>query len=277
MHYQNQDIYLASKHQKEQAIAPVFKQALNASIVPLNYDTDQFGTFTGEIPRQHPPLTTCILKAKTCALEANVPLVIASEGSFGPHPHIPIIPFAREIMVFVDMTKNLIIHETLETFNTNYASLNIKHGDNIDTFLSQVKFPSHGLCLQTGEPLTIIAKGITSRESLLLALNQGFQQTDELLITTDMRAMMNPSRMQTIQELASKLAARISCYCPRCDYPGYGQIGVDGYLPCAQCALPAKSYAREVFACRQCNFQESKPRRDGLIAIEPQYCNHCNP
>ncbi len=49
----NINIILATKHKKEQAIQVQFEEAFNANIfVPDNYDTDQFGTFTGEIPRQ---------------------------------------------------------------------------------------------------------------------------------------------------------------------------------------------------------------------------------
>ncbi len=85
--YKNQKILLATKHQKEQVLAPVFKKILGAEIwVPQDFDTDQFGTFSFEVPREFNAYETAVRKAKKAAEECGAGLVIASEGSFGPHP-----------------------------------------------------------------------------------------------------------------------------------------------------------------------------------------------
>jgi hypothetical protein len=277
MRYQNQSILLASQHQKEEAIAPPFGKILNANIFVVDFDTDQFGTFTGDIARIHPPLETCILKAKTCAHDMNYPFAIASEGSFGPHPQIPFLPFAQEIMVFVDLEHGWVIHERLTTENTNFAKIEIQDGQDIESFLNRVHFPSHKLCLQTQDNMTIIAKGIDSKTSLTKAMHLGFKMDKTLLLSTDMRAMMNPTRMQTVGILAEKLAHRIRQCCPHCQSPGFGQTGIDGTLNCIGCQLPSRFHAQEVFSCVQCSYVEKKPRSDGRQSIDPQFCNYCNP
>jgi ribosomal protein L37E len=277
MLYQGQPILMVSKHQKEQVIAPLVKQILQARLVVFNFDTDQFGTFTGEVPRAYPPHETCILKAKTCAFEVQQPFAIASEGSFGPHPQIPFLPYAHEIMVFVDLERDLVIAESLQTEKTNYASLDIMASSDISHFLEQVDFPKHKLCLQTKQGLVPIAKGIDSHQSLQKMLIQGFSLDTELRLSTDMRAMMNPTRMHSIGILAKKLLERINTLCPNCQTPGFGKTGTRDHLPCASCSLPSQTYALDVFSCSSCDFLEKKPRIDGKKNIDPQFCYYCNP
>jgi hypothetical protein len=277
MRYHNLKILLASQHQKEVAIAPPFEKILNANMFVVDFDTDKFGTFTGEVPRLNAPLETCILKAKTCAHETNYPYAIASEGSFGPHPHIPFLPFSHEIMVFVDLEKGWGIHETMSTKNTNYANMEIKDGQDIDSFLKKVQFPKHKLCLQTQKTMSVIRKGINSKACLLEAMQEGFKLDKTLLVSTDMRAMMNPTRMQNIGILAEKLAHRLAQLCPHCQSPGFGQTGIDGALICAGCLMPSRFHSQEIFSCVECSYIEKKPRSDGRIHIDPQFCNFCNP
>lgn len=277
MVYQGQAILMASKHQKEQVIAPFVEQILQARLVIANVDTDQFGTFTGEVARPQPPLETCILKAKACAIETQHALAIASEGSFGPHPQIPFLPYAHEIMVFVDLQRALVIKESLSTQETNFASIDIIRSSNLSSFLKQVGFPTHKLCLQTKQDLKVIAKGIDSHQSLEKMLMRGFKLDNELRLTTDMRAMMNPTRMRNIGILAEKLTKRIKTLCPSCQTPGYGKTGAEGHLPCANCMLPSQVYALDIFSCANCHFIEKTPRLDGQVSIDPQFCNYCNP
>ena len=277
MTYQGQTILMASKHQKEQVIAPFVERILQANLVVLDVDTDQFGTFTGEVPRLQGPLETCMLKAKASALAWQYPLAIAREGSFGPHPHIPFIPYAHEIMVFVDLERDLVIHESLSTPETNYASLDISPSSELDSFLKQVDFPRHRLCLQTKDNLQVIAKGIDSHAVLVKMLRHGFKIDKELRLTTDMRAMMNPTRMRSIGMLAEKLNKRIKTLCPDCQTPGFGKTGTEGRLPCAHCMWPSQAYAVDVLTCASCHFLEKKPRLDGQQTIDPQFCHHCNP
>lgn len=277
MYYRNRSILLASKHQKEQAIAEVFFHKLSCTLVECEFDTDQFGTFTGEVARTLSPYNTCILKAERAAEHYGYDLSIASEGSFGPHPAFPFIPSDHEIMVFLDRQNNWVISEQYITPKTNYAMLTITRQTKLDDFLQKVGFPEHALTLQNHSDKSVLAKGIRDIKSLEQAITLGFQHEKELFLATDMRAMMNPTRMEVIAELAEKLALRIDTACPQCACPGFGFKSTKGLLPCALCGAHTSLYEAEVFGCIACEYQEDKRRRDGLLKADPSYCDYCNP
>ncbi|WP_115710367.1 DUF6671 family protein [Legionella sainthelensi] len=277
MNYRNQSVLLATKHEKEKAIANVFFEKLSCTLDVHEFDTDQFGTFTGEIERTLSPYDTCILKARHAAEHYGYDLAIASEGSFGPHPAFPFIPSDHEIMVFLDRKNNWVIAEQYTTPKTNYRMMTITPQTELNDFLEKAGFPEHALTLQNNSDKTVIAKGIRDTETLQAALALGFQHEKELFLATDMRAMMNPLRMQAISVLAEKLAHRIQCCCPYCFTPGFGFKKTSGSLPCHECSSPTSLYQQEVWGCIQCDYHESHPRKDGLEAAEPQYCDYCNP
>lgn len=275
--YKNQDVLLASMHKKEQVIAPPFRKRLSCTLQVPAFDTDQFGTFTGEIPYKLSPYETCLLKAKTIAKYYNYPLAVASEGSFGGHPASSFVPVNHELMVFVDNMRGWIIAEQLVSQKTNYTMLTVNKDTGLDAFLKRALFPSHALILQTTSDKRILAQGINNFELLTHYLTLGFKTEEELHLSTDMRAMMNPTRMAVIAELADKLTQRIACLCPRCKCPGFGFKFTRGALPCALCSLPTSFYEEEVWGCICCDHQECKKRRDGLLKAESGQCNYCNP
>ncbi|KTD82203.1 DUF6671 family protein [Legionella waltersii] len=277
MYYKNQTVLLASKHEKEQVIAPPFMSRLSCSLEVHDFDTDQFGTFTGEIARTLSPYETCLLKAQTAAKRFNYSLAVASEGSFGPHPAFPFVPSAHELMVFVDGFRDWIIAEQLVSQKTNYETITINKNTELDAFLKRVGFPSHALILQEAMTQRVLAKGINNVECLNDNLKLGFKTEKELLLTTDMRAMMNPTRMEVIGELADKLTQRIASLCARCERPGFGFKATRGALLCSLCGSPTSFYEEEVWGCIACEHQEYKMRRDGLLKADPTHCDYCNP
>lgn len=277
MYYRHQSILLASKHEKEKAIADVFFDKLSCTLEVREFDTDQFGTFTGEIARTLSPYDTCILKARRASEHHGYDLAIANEGSFGPHPAFPFIPSDHEIMVFLDRKNNWVIAEQYTTPKTNYRMMTITSKTQLDEFLEKAGFPEHALILQTNSDKKVIAKGVRDIETLKTALTLGFQHEKELFLATDMRAMMNPSRMLAIAVLAEKLAHRIQCCCPNCSTPGFGFKKTSGSLPCNECSSPTSLYQQEISGCIQCDYQEIHPRKDSLEAAQPQYCDYCNP
>jgi hypothetical protein len=277
MNYTEKSVLLASKHNKEQAIEPVFREVLACNLCVEDIDTDQFGTFTGEVPRSLSAYDTCVLKATYAANKKKYALSIASEGSFGPHQSNPFIPQAHEIMVFVDVEKNWVIGEQLLTPNTNYKMMTIDKDTQLDPFLTSALFPSHALTLQSADRLDVIAKGINNPHQLQASLSDGFKKYNELFIATDMRAMMNPTRMKTIGELAEKLAIRIKSPCSDCGAPGFGFKSVSGHLPCSLCGDDTKMHRYEEWGCIQCDYLEQRPRKDHLIVAAPTHCDYCNP
>lgn len=277
MYYKNQNILLASKHEKEQAMAEPFITRLSCTLRVHQFDTDQFGTFTGEIARTLSPYETCLLKAKTAAKRYNYPLAVASEGSFGSHPSFPFVPSTHELMVFVDRMRGWIIAEQLVSQKTNYAMITINKNTDLDAFLKRVQFPSHALIVQGCSNNHVLGKGVNNLESLIYHLDIGFKTEKELLLATDMRAMMNPTRMAVIGELADKLTQRISNLCTQCERPGFGFKTTKGALPCELCGAPTSFYEKEVWGCIGCEYQEYKDRQDGRLKADPTYCDYCNP
>lgn len=277
MSYHEKTIVIASKHRKEEVIAPVFQRYWNCQVIKSDLDTDLLGTFTGEIPRMSDHKTTCRQKALEASLAANQNIVIASEGSFGPHPLIPWVPIDHEVIVLIDKERDICIQEELIAYETNYQSLVIEQGSDLREFLEKVLFPTHALCLQTKSLDQVIAKGIQTHEELSFSLEKGFALADELLLSTDMRALYNPTRMKVIGLLAEKLAQRILRCCPACQMPGFGMVDVAGSLPCQACHAPSNQYALEILACLKCAYQERQSRPDGKKNIDPQFCSFCNP
>ncbi|HAT1658553.1 TPA: hypothetical protein RG395_002770 [Legionella pneumophila] len=279
MHYQNQRVLLASKHQKEKAIQPPFEEKLGCTIhIPVDYDTDQFGTFTGEIPRKASAYETLIQKAKAAAQQFGYRYVISSEGSFGPHPQLYFCPADTELMAFVDLDNDLIIAEHELSTETNYGHIDISDQDDYEAFLDKAKFPSHGIIIRTLDSENhFIEKGIRDRDYLKTAIKKAFDFSPRIRLETDMRAMMNPLRMNTINKLAVKLVHRIQQHCPQCHTPGFGKISAEGHLTCVSCGTPTELYHRKVLNCLKCEFKTYQARDDGLEFADQRYCPYCNP
>lgn len=278
MMYAGIDILLATKHQKEMALREPFQAAFSANlIVPPDFDTDQFGTFTGEIPRKADAYQTVIAKARSAAEAYHYDYVIASEGSFGPHPALSFSPGDAEWLCFLDVNRDLVIVEFDLTTETNYSHLEIKESDDYRHFLNKVKFGSHGLILRGMPNSHILAKGVTSENELVELLELYFKSYSIIRLETDMRAMFNPTRMSFIQKLADKLIARMKSICEKCQLPGFGKISVSGKLRCADCYAETELYQSRVLSCVKCDHQLSMDRPDGLREADPQYCPYCNP
>ena len=104
---------IATMHGKETVIAPLLQGALGLRTeLPTDFDTDCFGTFSGDVPRVDTALATA--RAKIAAAFKQVPhahIGIASEGSFGPHPLLPMIPIDSELLLLMDRRTGIeVIH-----------------------------------------------------------------------------------------------------------------------------------------------------------------------
>ena len=280
--YKSQLVCIATKHGKERVIARPLLHALGLNaIVPPALDTDALGTFSGEVERKGTMGEVCIKKARLGMRAAGVPLGVASEGSFGPHPTFFFIPGGIEIMTFVDDDGGFTVTESLVTEKTNYAHCEARDCTEITDWLTRVKFPSHALIVRpkSASNGSHLVKGIQSVAKLEEAVLQasGASENGLALIETDMRAQLNPTRMASIRRLAFRLARRLSTACPGCGLPGWGRTGVVPGLPCESCGCETENILREVFSCVKCSYVEQLQRSDGLKFASPQYCQWCNP
>lgn len=285
--FAGQKAVLATQHAKERAIQAPFLQHLQLNvIVPANLDTDCLGTFSGEIPRLHSPLETVISKAHLGMNALNLPLGLANEGSFGPHPNLPLTVFDHEILVFVNQNENYWVKEELFSPHTNFSRFEFFRLQDIahpafQNFLTKALFPSHSLIIRPVEQefSSLIYKGINQFEQLKTIIKQSFEnyKIETLIIETDMRAHQNPIRMKTIEQLALKMTDRLQSLCPSCQAPGFGRIQLHKGLACERCKTPTQLVIHETLGCASCDYQENKPRKDGLQFASMMYCDACNP
>lgn len=280
-HYLHRHCSLATKHGKARAIARPFRCAVGLQMVLPELDTDLLGTFSGEVQRQGSALETCLRKARLGMEATGLPLGIANEGSFGPHPFIGLIPSGVEVMTFVDDERNLVVTETLVTERTNYGHREAHAVDDLFDWLPYVGFPSHALIVRTklDGPGLPVEKGIVSIERLKEVIAIAVARSDEGIawVEPDMRAHLNPTRMSTIRQLAFRLARRLAAECPACSSPGWGRIGVVEGLPCEICDEPTNTILADLFGCPACDHREEKPRRNNPAKASARYCPQCNP
>ena len=96
---------------------------MGCELFEVNLDTDQLGTFSGEIERIAPPLETAIQKARLGMKETGLLLGIASEGSVGPDPIVPFIHSNTEHLVLVDDEIGIVISETYRSFEITATTI----------------------------------------------------------------------------------------------------------------------------------------------------------
>jgi hypothetical protein len=283
--FEGRRLLVATKHKKEEVIAPLFFHELGLSSFVLDdFDTDEFGTFTGEVEREVGPLETLRKKAQTAISKVDADLVVASEGSFGPHPSLFFVPAADEMLIFIDQKNDLEILAREVSSETNFGSAEVATEEALLKFAEQSLFPSHALILScpiengtnpTGKPFFF--KGITTQGDLLDIYRDLRKKAKTVLVQTDMRAMYNPTRMKTIAKACHKLIRNIVSQCPSCVTPGYNVTDVLNGLPCSLCGRPTKSTLAHQYVCRRCGYEELRYYPNLKLEEDPTFCDYCNP
>ncbi|MGA1343781.1 MAG: DUF6671 family protein [Hyphomonas sp.] len=272
---------LATMHGKERAIGPAFRQILGIDIeVPGHLDTDQFGTFSGEVERSGTMEDALIAKARYGLARSGLDLAIASEGSFGPHPQMPFVPVGLEKLVLIDAKTGLVATEHSLDLSPSYASWEARSLGDIEDRLRAAGFPEQAVIVRpnTGAPGQV-QKGLQDFRTLEDAVAGAARLSGDGLafVQTDMRAHFNPRRMQSIGLLAQKFAGRLSQACPSCRAPGWGVKRTERGLPCSWCGGPTDWVLNEVMGCFVCDHELPAPRSDGLSEADPAHCPYCNP
>jgi hypothetical protein len=281
--YDGQIAVLTTMHGKEEAIAAPFRQILGVQlIVPEGLNTDTLGTFSREVEREHSALDTLRLKVKMGLEMTGEKLGVGTEASFGPDPMIPFIARHHEMMLWRDDLNGIEVVEQMSTHQTNYEQVTLDRVDeSLTDFLHRVQFPSHKVIVMPNvadEP-GLIFKGISDLMALESQIRRCIQHSKDgqALVQTDMRAMMNPTRMRVISELAERLAKRLLRRCDQCASPGWGYVDVQRGLPCEQCGRPTQLISSTIEGCPSCDHQLLVAREDGLQFASAAHCNWCNP
>ncbi|MCY7421406.1 MAG: hypothetical protein LH478_06635 [Chitinophagaceae bacterium] len=277
--FKGRELVIATKHEKEKVIAPLLEQALGVTcIINEKFDTDVFGTFTGEIERELDPVSTARQKCLRAMELTNCDLGIASEGSFGPHPSMFFISADDEFLIFIDKLNHLeIIVRELST-ETNFTGREIKSEKELMEFADRVNFPSHGLILRRAKAENKdIIKGITDINQLKEAFKKLFEEFNSVYAETDMRALFNPSRMKVIEAATKKLVDKISSLCPHCNKPGFGITDAKRGLKCSLCGSPTNSTLSYIYVCQHCQYTKEDRYPHKKTTEDPMYCDYCNP
>jgi hypothetical protein len=275
---------LATMHQKERVIAPLLEQAIGVRpVVPADFNTDQFGTFTRDVKRPGDQLAAARLKAVKALEITGETLAIASEGTFAPHPAFPYIACDRELVLLLDRTHDLeLVGQVLST-ETNYKQQTIRSYDEALRFAAKVGFPDHGLVLIANPHGDVnhveaaqIVKGIVTEAQLQAGLAWALSQAETVQIETDMRAMMNPTRMKAIAQATEDLIQIMLQVCSQCDAPGFQIVDRNTGLQCSLCGAPTALIRSVIYQCQKCNYRQERLFPGGEVA-DPGQCPYCNP
>lgn len=275
--YEGQTVYLGTKHGKQAALEPHFEK-IKMRCLTIAVDTDQFGTFTGEVERTGTVKET--LRRKANEVGKSVPaarFVLASEGSFGPHPHLGFVHCDHEVLLFFDRQTGLEIFADELSTETNHDETELGPNDDFQKCLARLKFPSHGLIVRPkGRPADIY-KGITDVRELDRAISECFRlsEVSKVILSTDMRASFNPTRMSVIGQAGQKLLERLTSFCPSCSSPGFGAAERIRGLPCSECGAATRATKAVIHRCPRCQACESYAVEARFI--DPSECDFCNP
>lgn len=266
-----QQVMIATKHGKELVMAPLLRRRLGMEPFVLEgFDTDAFGTFTGEIEREGTPEEVLRRKILSAMKAANVTRAIGSEGSFGPHPVYAWVPCDVEHVMYIDTERGLEILSRHLSLETNFDHQQISSEAEAMAFAERIGFPEHGVILRTD---ATVKKDIQTIAALTLEVRALLLEGELVTMETDMRAMRNPTRMRVIEEATDRLIDAMLSRCPSCSTPGYSRVSVEPGLPCEWCGEPTELVLYEVFSCRCCGHESREMRRGKAPAGSCQQCN----
>ena len=273
---------LATMHGKERVIAPLLQNALGVRVrVPKNFDTDRFGTFSRDIARAGTQLDAARAKLRAAfEYDPTVRIVLASEGTSGPHPYVPFAALNREILVLLDRESGLELIGHHATPTTRHAHMVVLNIADAMAFAERIGFPLHGLIVsgvvdQEPAPTLFLDKTISDRADLVAAVARAIEQCGAAFVETDLRAHRNPTRMRAIKRATLDLVRSYRSICPSCGRPGFIVTERVPGLPCEWCDRPTQIIRSEVRLCPECG-----KRAEQLVeraTADPGQCEFCNP
>jgi hypothetical protein len=273
--YTGSQITFATMHGKEQLANTVFGEILGASVTATpGMDTDQFGTFAGEIERTLSPRAAARAKARLGMQLAGTSLGLASEGSFSSG-FMPIVE-NMEILLFIDDARGLeLVEGTLGTSPVPGGRRVHSTAQALD-YASAIGYPDQGVVVQSTAHDTMTAhKNLIRREQLEATVEELLADGASVVLLPDYRAHKSPSRAETIATLCNQMARRLATPCPHCDTPGFGQVDVEHGVPCALCGDPTQVIGADIHGCGRCEHRSRVSR--GTATADPQWCDSCNP
>lgn len=270
-------IAMGTMHGKERQVAPAFAAEIGARVIaPPGIDTDQFGTFAGEITRTLAPVAAASAKARLAMSTASVPYGVASEASYDTW--YGMLAVHQEILVFIDDSRGIRVVEGVNTPRTPGPPKQVESGHEAADAARRFGFPEQGAVVKAtvdGET-RVFGKGLTDAFALVEIVDNAVAAADDrrALLEPDLRAHHNPGRREVLAALANRLAGRLATRCPACLSPGFGRVAVREGLPCRVCGSPTTLVAADILGCPACEHRNEDIRSG---TAEPRYCPQCNP
>lgn len=278
-YFKGKTLHVVSKHEKQQSFEPILSERLGFVCQTMyKVDTDLLGTFSGEVARMLSPVDCAREKCRRAREYVREGYLLASEGSFGPHPTLGWVAAGEEWLVLYDVEEDaeLIVHDI--TMDTCFWQEAIANEEACLDFLQRVGFPAQRVIVKSSqEKAEIVYKNGSTPEEIVQSMHTILSQKGSCFIETDMRAMYNPTRRKHLSQVASLLADTVSNICVSCGWYGFSVTAVERGLPCSWCGSPTRSVLCEIYTCRRCNCKEIKKFPRGIQQEDPQYCNQCNP
>lgn len=273
-------VRLVTMHGKEAQIAPALG-AIGLTVQVAHEDTDQFGAFSGTIPRTDPPDEVAVRKALLGIERTGYRLGLASEGSFGGYPGLPLLTADSELVTLVDTASGLVVSGHAIRPASVAVQSDVAPGDDLHRILQRADLPRHRLVARpvgVTATSTNVRGGLADPEAVQTAVRDlaALSPAGRVELSTDFRAHLCPSRQRVIALAAADLARRLGAHCPACHLPGWGfERRVPG-APCRDCGTPTGTARAEVFACPGCGHSEETPTAQATTG-DPAACHRCNP
>ena len=277
--YANETIYFVTKHGKEEILAPLF-QEIGIRCKRIALDTDQFGTFSGEVERTGSVRETLRKKISAAASGfAEGRLFLSSEGSFSSDSLFGFLQSDLESLLLWDRELGTEIYAEYLDRAPVHAEASFGPSDDFHEFLEKIDFPEHATMVSPEGQYMPMFKGLKSEHDVAQAMLECFwhSTTGEVVIATDLRADQNRTRRVAIRKAGEALIGKLQSLCPKCSVPGFSiSRGLPG-LRCIGCGKPSTVPATVLFQCVGCGHKEEKSRPDGISRLPIEECEYCNP
>lgn len=277
--FKGETVVFATKHGKEEILAPLLAD-IGMTCIQAEVDTDRFGTFTGEVERTGSVRETLRKKINAAAkIYLNGRFVLASEGSFDPHPILGLVQTDLEFLLLWDRELDLEIYAEFLCPNPIHDERVLGPKDDFRSALKSLGFPEHGVIVHPENRLTSVFKALHRERDVAQAMLDSFMAstTAKVVVADDLRACHNPNRRKAILDAGRLLLDKLKSFCPTCSHPGFATVrGIPG-LPCSTCGEPSSVAKAVVCECVKCAFSEERSRPDGKLSIDLSECEFCNP
>ena len=272
---------LATKHGKEVVMQPLIKDGLGIDIwVPTDFDTDQFGTFTREKNRTGNQLETARRKARAAMERYGYQVGIASEGSFGLHPQLPLLQSNLELVVLIDDVHGVEVIGQARSGKNVAKAARVWSTEEAVALADDWGFPTQGIIVRRSEKsYRHMYKDITTVPELQRVVSYLLRLPfiRSLYMETDLRAHRHTSRMETIAEATNDMIARYQVRCPACQAPGFQPVSVAVTAVCQRCNLSTDVPYMYTHRCQKCGHEAQMMNPGAVSAVTAGECLRCNP